>query len=518
MKEFQLIEATVGNILGKRGRMKCVYLPMRFLNERRVVIALILVAILLRCMGLSRTPWIDEISSISVASGSPFLESLRHYDHPPLYFVTLREWMLVSTKIEWLRALSILFSVGTIVAMYGWLSCFSSSAGLLGALIFGFLPAALSFSQEIRDYPLLMFAYSVSLLCAEKLLRNPKSARTWVCLSLSLTVCASTHVLGILATVTCVLYMFARNCARPILLSGRLGLSLLPPLGVWAFFTFCFLTEVSKREGAWFMPQPSVRLVTSVIFELLGIPSIVWPIAALRLSSPALALIIALVAFALFVLFVYHLTEGSLRAAVPALVATLGYLVPVLAYSLVVTPIFVSRTALPSIVPLCGGLACFIDSIESSRARRIVIGILMVFCLSSGVRFYQKEAFHPREPWSEISRIVAESRDPIFVSPSWSVDTVKYFVADESRTILALDTMSKEAVNALMSKSAGYLIMYTPAAMSAEAQAVREGVIASFFAAKTQTAIFSRGPVSVRRIQGPSGATSTISPSGLNPP
>ena len=83
--------------------------------------------------------------------------------------------------------------------------------------------------------------------------------------------------------------------------------------------------------------------------------------------------------------------------------------------------------------------------------------------------------------------------------------------------ILALDTMSKEAVNALMSKSSGYLIMYTPAAMSAEAQAVREGVIASFFAAKTQTAIFSRGPISVRRIQGPSGATSTISPSGLNP-
>ncbi len=248
MKEVQLVEATVGNILGKRGRMKCVYLSMRFLNERRVVIALIMVAILLRCMGLSRAPWIDEISSISVASGSPFLESLRHYDHPPLYFVTLREWMLVSTKIEWLRALSILFSVGTMVAMYGWLSCFSSSAGLLGALIFGFLPAALSFSQEIRDYPLLMFAYSVSLLCAEKLLRNPKSARTWVCLSLSLTVCASTHVLGILATVTCVLYMFARNGVRPILLSGRLGLSVASLWGLGVFY-FLFPDRGFKEGG-----------------------------------------------------------------------------------------------------------------------------------------------------------------------------------------------------------------------------------------------------------------------------
>lgn len=485
--------------------MKCVYLPMSFLNERRVVIALIMVAILLRCIGLSRTPWIDEVSSISVASGSPFLESLRHYDHPPLYFVALRGWMMISTEIEWLRVLSMICSVGTMVAIYGWLSCFSSSAGLLGALIFGFLPAALSFSQEIRDYPLLMFAFSVSLLCAEKLLRNPKRASMWVCLSLSLTVCASTHVLGILATVSCVLYMVARTGARSILLSRRIGLSLLPPLVVWAFFIFCFLTEVSKREGEWFMPQPSVALVTSVVFELLGIPSIVWPIAALRLASPALALIIALVTFALFVLFVHHLTEGSPRAAAPTLVATLGYLVPVLAYSLVVTPIFVSRTALPSIVPLCACLACFIDSIESSRARRIVVGILMVFCVSSGVRFYQREAFHPREPWSEISRIVAESPDPIFVSPSWSVDAVKYFVDDESRTILALDTMSQEAVHALMSTSAGYLIMYTPAAMSAEALAVREGVITSSFAATTQKVIFSRGPISVRRIQSSSG-------------
>lgn len=115
---------------------------------------ILLVAICLYFFQLGEASlWADEFYSIrdatKIFSNFPNNFSLNR----PLYFVLLHFWMKLSTDEAWLRSLSVLFGLGSIVLTY-LLGCqlYSKLTGLVAALLLTFSTLAIDQAQEVRMY------------------------------------------------------------------------------------------------------------------------------------------------------------------------------------------------------------------------------------------------------------------------------------------------------------------------------------------------------------------------------
>ncbi|MBD2315161.1 glycosyltransferase family 39 protein [Desertifilum sp. FACHB-1129] len=104
----------------------------------------------------AKSLWIDELISIADAQNVAF---------PPtfskgrlLYYILLRGWMLLGHHDAWLRSLSVLFALGSVILIYH-LGCrlFRPATGLIAALLFALSPTIINHAQEVRYYTLSLF-------------------------------------------------------------------------------------------------------------------------------------------------------------------------------------------------------------------------------------------------------------------------------------------------------------------------------------------------------------------------
>lgn len=103
--------------------------------------------------------WIDEILSVESAQGPLNLNR-------PLYFILLRFWMQFSQSDVWLRSLSVIFGLGSIVLTY----CLGRKladrrVGQLAALLMTLSPLIINHSQEVRFYMMSTFLGLAGSLC-----------------------------------------------------------------------------------------------------------------------------------------------------------------------------------------------------------------------------------------------------------------------------------------------------------------------------------------------------------------
>ena len=93
-----------------------------------IVLGILLLAICLRFIGLNKGLWLDEYYSIRWLSKGDFwqtTEALRNYNKPPLYFLLLYLWSQINHSEPFLRSLSILFDLGTVIVVIKWLKPYS---------------------------------------------------------------------------------------------------------------------------------------------------------------------------------------------------------------------------------------------------------------------------------------------------------------------------------------------------------------------------------------------------------
>ena len=127
--------------------------PLNHTDNLRVSFALVLaLALALRVVGLDKGLWIDEAATIGMtlpelAGG---LLGVIPFDSPPAYYLLLRAWSLLGESEAWLRLLSVILGVSTIVVFVRWLSVESPLAALLGGLYLATSPFVLRYSQELR--------------------------------------------------------------------------------------------------------------------------------------------------------------------------------------------------------------------------------------------------------------------------------------------------------------------------------------------------------------------------------
>ena len=139
----------------------------------------LLVGVLVRLLGLgSKSLWLDEILSVRAAQAdfAQFVSGAIERYHPPLYFVLLAKWMDLGDSPAHLRLLSVICGIAAVGltavlarALFG--SDVATSAAWLAATS----PLLVWYSQEVRDYSLLLAFVLLGQVGMTCMLLEPRS-------------------------------------------------------------------------------------------------------------------------------------------------------------------------------------------------------------------------------------------------------------------------------------------------------------------------------------------------------
>ena len=131
--------------------------------------------------------------------------------HPPLLVLVLYYWRSLGQSELMLRLPSVLAGTACCWVVYQWLEQVTDrSTALVGLLLFGFAPALVELSAEIRQYALLLFFMSACLYLSERALRED-SWRWMILFSLSLLGALLTHYSSLIFAFAMGVYLLVRQ-------------------------------------------------------------------------------------------------------------------------------------------------------------------------------------------------------------------------------------------------------------------------------------------------------------------
>lgn len=133
--------------------------------------AVLLIAVLLRLINISQSFWLDEAAQV-IESARPLGEQFNIASdfHPPLFHLLLHFWMKVGNSEIWIRMLSVIFGICSIIILYKiGLSVGKKSQAIMASLLLAISPYHIWYSQEARPYMLFVF---ISLLSSYLLIRE----------------------------------------------------------------------------------------------------------------------------------------------------------------------------------------------------------------------------------------------------------------------------------------------------------------------------------------------------------
>lgn len=206
---------------------------------------IVLLGFLLRLLHLgAQELWFDEIVSFQRATwGNGLFDVLRLEDSPPLYFLLLRSWLLISGIDEAAVRLPSAV-VGTLCVMatiWAGRQIFSTAAGLWAGAFVAVAPIHVYYSQEARTYALVTFELAVTYGLVWRAMRvNAKIS--WAMAAFAAVAALYSHyyaALGLLP-VFLILWVWPHDeqsalRRKRIVVAGLVCMSLLAP---WLLLTF----------------------------------------------------------------------------------------------------------------------------------------------------------------------------------------------------------------------------------------------------------------------------------------
>lgn len=389
----------------------------------------------LRMIGLSKGIWLDEQASLRViapANVIGMLSAVKNDGQMPLYFAVLKLWSQIGTSEEFLRLPSIFFGFGSVVAVIAWLKPYSLGAGLLGGLYLATAPMMLRYSQEIRDYALLLLATLLSYFFTSRVIARPEKIRNYVGLSLCLCAVVATHLTG--ASVILPICVFIAVHAHATELHWKqLIAAITLPCALFSVIYLVYSRHLGIIENNWWMPPVSSELLLSTILYDLGISRVALHIPpttdVLLNAANYLSRVFFLTVIGILVML------GDWRKNFPFFLAAVVYGLEIIFYSVVRTPIFWYTTFLPAIIPLAGFVALQIATIKESRIRSALVLGFGTACLFFAARWIVNDAWMPVEEWRKISNVIRSNWKPdalAILYPGYIEGPIKYYVADLS--------------------------------------------------------------------------------------
>ena len=176
-------------------------------------------SIILRCFYLEeRTIHYDDAFSILLSSESfsSIVKGTAADTMPPLYYFLLHIWMLISSRIWWLRLSSVLLSLLGIYFLYLIIKHITNEeSAIWAAFISAISPIQIYHAQDLRMYALLQFAqlgyaYCFLMIWGEAD-TNPKFSRYWLGFIFFGMISMYTHNLAILILIIPDIFLIMRK-------------------------------------------------------------------------------------------------------------------------------------------------------------------------------------------------------------------------------------------------------------------------------------------------------------------
>lgn len=216
---------------------------------------------------------------------------------PPLYYFLLHFWLKLGQSIGFLRALSVILSLGGVVLVYFWVEEIANQrSALWAALLMAISPFQYYHAQDLRNYPLLLGAqlgylyFFYRLLRGEKL-SHQKRGMAWVGLVVCGVVAMYTHNVAALGLVLPDFYLILKQRWKALiklgLAQGVIALAALP----WLLY---IPGQVAKIRAAWWQGRPGlVEWVQIPVMWVTGLPlQGIWLAVGVLLGLETLALVI----------------------------------------------------------------------------------------------------------------------------------------------------------------------------------------------------------------------------------
>lgn len=385
---------------------------------------ILFLAVILDLTGLNKGLWNDEYFTIHKISHPNIVEmfrELRRDVHPPLYYILLYFWGKISKKEEFLRLFSVCLSLGTLTIVISWIKQYSPLASLLAGVYLATTPIMLRYSQELKAYPLLVFATSLAFLFASHIIAKPEKFLGYIGLCLSLFVVVCTHLVGIMLipSIVCFIYIQAFLLKKKIQ-NLKLAVAIIIPSITFLYFKFFWLKQVREIQDTWWwMPNINLDLISSTAKYVFGLSSLYLPIT-----------IIPYFAFLVSGIFAISVFFGNWRISFPFLAAAIIFWLEVVVYSMIDSPIFYYRIILPGLVPFVAFVALQIATIPTHKIKIASIVCLIILSLSYTANWVTHQAYKPVEENREVARLVELDRKPndlIIFYPGFIQGTVNYY-------------------------------------------------------------------------------------------
>ncbi len=170
-----------------------------------------------------RTPtdfWEDEIIAATHAmqpSWQVLVDTLRNDVHPPLYFLQLHAWSLVSQSDLWLTVNSLLWGLAAMVSLW-WTAnkLYGGRMALLALAVFAILPSPAYMAGQLRMYAMLATLIIWAFYYASITFgREGHSRKNLIYLALLLIAICNTHAIGAIAVFSNGIYALGLILIRP---------------------------------------------------------------------------------------------------------------------------------------------------------------------------------------------------------------------------------------------------------------------------------------------------------------
>ncbi len=128
--------------------------------------------------------WHDEAFSISVAKGTimQIINASAHDVHPPLHYILLHYWIIIFGDSETsTRFLSVIYGVLSVFVIFKLgTEMFNKEIGILSSFIFSISLYGIKYSQEVRDYSLMVLLVLISSYYFIRIMKDEKKDKTYL--------------------------------------------------------------------------------------------------------------------------------------------------------------------------------------------------------------------------------------------------------------------------------------------------------------------------------------------------
>ena len=240
-------------------------------QEWFIASAIFLLAVLLRLLYIPiRGIWYDDAFSILLSKQSlPEIFSGTAADTmPPLYYLLLHFWMLISNDIAWIRCINILLNLLLMIYVFLFVKKIASKeAGYISIFLISISPFLIYHAQEVRMYMVLALCQFAYLYYFVSWTQEKRSVGNIIGMVLFGAGALYSHNLAIFGLVIPGVYLLLKKQFKPLITWCILIIGSFVLFMPWLVYV---PGQIEKIQTAFWTPRPGILEIVQSIFSLLS--------------------------------------------------------------------------------------------------------------------------------------------------------------------------------------------------------------------------------------------------------